>query len=46
MSALAKLMELLNASGEVDYLDPIGDRHVVAALHDGTRLLIAAEAIA
>ena len=45
MNALSKLMELLNASGEVDYLDPLGDRHVVVALHDGTRILVAAEAI-
>lgn len=45
MNGLDRLMELLNASGEVDYLDPIGERHVVAALHDGTRLLVAAEGV-
>lgn len=38
-------MELLNASGEVDYLDPVGDRHVIAVLYDGTRLLLAVEGV-
>jgi hypothetical protein len=45
MTALNKLCELLNASGEVDYLQPLGDRLVIATLYDGTRLIVTAEAI-
>lgn len=45
-AALTRLIEMLNASGEVDYMEKFGERHIVVTLLDGSRMLVVAEAIA